>query len=184
MKYKLDIQSRQEFRAWLQQHHREQSECGVRCSRSKVHPPEVPSYLDCVEEALCFGWIDSTVSHIDGVLYQRFTPRQKGSFWSALNVARCRRLESLGLMTEAGLAVLPPHYSVTIDKDVLEALQRDPEVWRNFCSFPQLYRDIRICNLQRSRSNPVNFAKMLENLIEKTRQNKLYGAWNDDGRLL
>lgn len=184
MMHRLDICSRQEFRSWLCQHHLDEAECWVRCSRSKEPSADVVPYLDCVEEALCFGWIDSTVTHFDGVLYQRFTPRQKHSFWSALNVARCHRLEELGLMTEAGRAVLPSDYCVTIDDDIREALQRDPVVWRNFCAFPQLYRDIRICNLQRLRSNPANFSKMLQNLIEKTRQNKLYGSWNDGGRLL
>ena len=62
-------------------------------------------YLDAVEEALCFGWIDSTVKTIDGVTLQRFGKRVKNSQWTELNKERCRRLEALGLMTDSGRAV-------------------------------------------------------------------------------
>lgn len=60
-------------------------------------------YIDAVEEALCFGWIDSTVKKLDnGITIQRLSPRKKGSIWSELNKERCRRMEKLGKMTQAG----------------------------------------------------------------------------------
>lgn len=56
-----------------------------------------------MEEALCFGWIDSTVKKLDtGITIQRLSPRKKGSIWSELNKERCRRMEKLGKMTQAG----------------------------------------------------------------------------------
>jgi uncharacterized protein YdeI (YjbR/CyaY-like superfamily) len=64
-------------------------------------------YLEIVEEALCFGWIDSTLKKLpDGRLVQRLSPRRKGSHWTELNKERCRELESRGLMTDAGRKAL------------------------------------------------------------------------------
>jgi uncharacterized protein YdeI (YjbR/CyaY-like superfamily) len=66
------------------------------------------SYGEAVEEALCFGWIDSTTKTIDEARYvQRFTPRKAGSNWSAPNLERVRRLVAAGLMTPAGAVHLP-----------------------------------------------------------------------------
>lgn len=60
-----------------------------------------------VEEALCFGWIDSTVKKLsDGRLAQRLSPRKKGSHWTELNKERCRQLEERGLMTDSGRMAL------------------------------------------------------------------------------
>ena len=90
-------------------------------------------YLDAVEEALCFGWIDSTNKVIDGVRMQRFTPRKKNSLWTELNKERVRRLEQLGMMTDAGRAVLPPMgvRSFRIDPDVETSLKQ-ARVWSKF----------------------------------------------------
>ena len=64
--------------------------------------------IDAVEEAMCFGWIDSTTKKMDnGITAQRLAPRRKGSLWSELNKERCRRMERLERMTDAGRAVLP-----------------------------------------------------------------------------
>ena len=65
------------------------------------------TYNDAVEEALCFGWIDSKIDPIDDALYmQVFTPRKLKSAWSALNKARVKRLLAAGLMRPAGLRVV------------------------------------------------------------------------------
>ena len=66
------------------------------------------AYIDVVEEALCFGWIDSTLKRLpDGRLAQRLSPRRKKSHWTQLNIERCKDLESRGLMTDAGRRTLP-----------------------------------------------------------------------------
>ena len=71
-------------------------------SRSK-NPVGVLPYLDVIEEALCFGWIDSTLKKLpDGRLVQRLSPRRKNSHWTELNKQRCQELENRGLMTPAG----------------------------------------------------------------------------------
>ena len=64
-------------------------------------------YIDVVEEALCFGWIDSTLKKLsDGRLAQRLSPRRKNSHWTKLNMDRCIDLEDRGLMTPAGRRAL------------------------------------------------------------------------------
>ena len=103
----LTAKTRSEFRAWLE-HHPDETECWVALKRGRPEKPDVFYYLDAVEEALCFGWIDSTHKVIGGVRMQRFSPRKKNSPWTELNKERVRRLEKLGLMTDRGRAVLPP----------------------------------------------------------------------------
>jgi uncharacterized protein YdeI (YjbR/CyaY-like superfamily) len=75
--------------------------------RKKSSEVEGPVYDDLVEEALCFGWIDSQVRRVDDDrVMQWFSPRRKGGLWSLLNKERIARLVEAGLMTEAGQAVI------------------------------------------------------------------------------
>lgn len=99
----LEFTQRQQLRNWLQENHASAKECWVILSRSKNSPAGVLPYLDVVEEALCFGWIDSTIKKLpDGRLAQRLSPRRENSHWTELNKKRCMELESRGLMTPAG----------------------------------------------------------------------------------
>ena len=99
----LEFTQRMQLRNWLQENLASAKECWVVLSRSKNPPAGVLPYLDVVEEALCFGWIDSTLKKLpDGRLAQRLSPRRKNSHWTDLNKQRCQELESRGLMTPAG----------------------------------------------------------------------------------
>ena len=103
----LEFTQRQQLRDGLQENHASAKECWVVMSRAK-NPVGVLPYLDVVEEALCFGWIDSTMKRLpDGRLAQRLSPRRKKSHWTELNKERCRRLIQEGKMTDAGLNVIP-----------------------------------------------------------------------------
>lgn len=104
----LEFAERQQLRNWLHENHASAKECWVVMSRSKNIPAGVLPYLDVVEEALCFGWIDSTLKKLpDGRLAQRLSPRRKNSHWTELNKQRCQRLIQEGMMTEAGLKIIP-----------------------------------------------------------------------------
>ena len=104
----LSFSERSQLRAWLEANHQSEPCCWVACNRSKQARPDTLSYKDIVEEALCFGWIDSTLKKLpDGRLAQRLSPRRKGSHWTDLNLQRRRDLESQGLMTEAGRKAIP-----------------------------------------------------------------------------
>ena len=99
----LHFKNRSELRQWLKENHRKEKCCWVVTYRSKC--PEWPAipYIEVVEEALCFGWIDSTLKKLpDGRLAQRLSPRRKNSHWTRLNMDRCMDLEDRGLMTPAG----------------------------------------------------------------------------------
>ena len=103
----LEFSDRDQLRSWLEENHRTHKECWVACYRGKEPRKDALPYLAIVEEALCFGWIDSTNKRLpDGRLAQRLSPRRKNSHWTELNKERCRDLERRGLMTEAGLAEL------------------------------------------------------------------------------
>jgi hypothetical protein len=117
---------------------------------------------------------------------QRFTPRKKYSKWTELNKERVRRLESLGLMTDAGRAVLPKMgpRSFRIDPVVERAL-KDARVWAKFRRFPPLYQRIRAYNVAFYKGrDPKAYEKALANLIDHTKRGETFGEWNDYGRLL
>lgn len=104
----ITFKDRKALRLWLQANHLSERECWVASYRSKQPLPDALPYLDVVEEALCFGWIDSTVKRMgDGRLAQRISPRRKNSHWTELNILRCHDLESRRLMTDAGKKAMP-----------------------------------------------------------------------------
>ena len=153
--------------------------------RGRPISPDVFYYLDAVEEALCFGWIDSTHAVIDGMRMQRFTPRQRNSNWTELNKERVRRLEKLGLMTDAGRKVLPATgaRSFRIDPDI-EAVMKQARVWSKFRSFPPLYQRVRAGNIAfYKKRDPEMYGQMLSRLIAETKKGQMFGEWNDYGRL-
>ena len=182
----LQINNRADFREWLSLHSGDENECWVELKRGKPMYDDKFYYLDAVEEALCFGWIDSTHKVIDGKRMQRFTPRKKNSPWTELNKERVRRLEKLGLMTDAGRAVLPPMgpRSFKVDPD-MEAAMKTARCWSKFKSFPPLYQRIRAYNVVFYRKrNPAMYEQTLTHLIAATRKGQMFGEWNDYGRLL
>ena len=92
-----------EFRTWLEEHHDTTQELWVGFYKKGSGKPSI-TWLEAVDEALCFGWIDGLRRGIDDVSYAiRFTPRKRGSIWSAVNVQRVEELTSLGLMRPPGL---------------------------------------------------------------------------------
>nr|WP_251047962.1 YdeI/OmpD-associated family protein [Planococcus sp. ISL-109] len=152
--------------------------------------PGVIQYLDAVEEALCFGWIDGTRKKISDTqqLAQRLSLRKKKSNWNELNKERVRRLEKLGWMTEQGLKILPDMHpeSFTIDPDIEARLKQDQDAqaYENFLNFPELYRRIRIDNIQGYKEYDRDiFNKRLDKFMKNTKENKMYGQWDDNGRL-
>ncbi|MCR4963496.1 MAG: YdeI/OmpD-associated family protein [Firmicutes bacterium] len=133
------------------------------------------SYNDAVEEALCFGWIDSTIKHIDTLhRAQRFTPRRKGSPYSRPNIERLIWLEAHGLIhpavRESVLPIIEAPF--VFPEDILDSLRQDETVWENYRQFPEPYRRIRIAYIEAARKRPAEFQKRLNHFIEKTRQGK------------
>lgn len=185
LKNLLDIHTRSEFREWLEINSTTEKECWIAVKRGKTPPAGSLWYLDAVEEALCFGWIDSTLKNIDGVAFQRFGPRTKSGRWTELNKERCRRLEKLGLMTDKGRAACPDlDAEFMIVPEIVDAFSANPEAWNNFNSFPGLYQRVRIDNIQRVRECKELFDSRLKKLIEASEKGEMIGDWHDFGRLL
>jgi uncharacterized protein YdeI (YjbR/CyaY-like superfamily) len=98
----VHVRTRAEWRAWLQAHHDSVAEIWLVFDKRHTGQPAIP-YEDAVEEALCFGWVDSLIKRLDESRYARkFTPRKPDAKWSSINKRRWERMQAQGLLTEAG----------------------------------------------------------------------------------
>ena len=184
----LDIHTREDLYRWYQENHGKVSDFWLRVNRAAADCPGVVRYIDAVEVALCFGWIDSTMKRIDdGKPVQHFTPRRKRSNWCERNLIRCRRLVKTGEMTPAGLAVAPDlDPSIFVYEGwVLDAIKADKKAWAGYNSFPETYRRIRVDYIQHYRqSNREEEAlKALQKFVQSCHDAKMFPGWDDFGRL-
>jgi len=140
---------REEWRAWLERHHATEPEIWLVYAKKHTGKPSV-RYAEAVEEALCFGWIDTTVNRLDADHYvQRFTPRTNTRNWSKLNRERFRRMVEEGRMTDAGRAKLPADVpeprrrlpaGAKTPAFIRRALDAHPAARRNFAALAPTYR--------------------------------------------
>lgn len=180
----LHVTTRQAWRSWLAKHHRTESEVWLVYYRKETGKPRI-SYDDAVEEALCYGWIDSTVKALDRERFaQRFSPRRKASSLSQMNKERIRVLVAAEKMTKAGLDAiahaLDPkednRQEFHIPPDILEPLKENDEAWQNFQRFPETYQRIRIAFIEsRKRHGEEMFRRSLTYFIKMTAKNKRFG---------
>ncbi|MBR3212549.1 MAG: YdeI/OmpD-associated family protein [Firmicutes bacterium] len=134
------------------------------------------SYNDAVEEALCFGWIDSTNRHLDDLhCIRRFSPRKKGSAYSRPNIERLIWLEERGMLHPSVRGSVLPVINAPFEfpRDILEELRQDEEVWRNYEQFSEPYKRIRVAYIEAARKRPEEFRKRLDSFKEKTRRGRL-----------
>ncbi len=187
---KLYVHKIKDWRAWLGKNHAKTREVWLVYYKKDSGKPRL-SYNDAVDEALCFGWIDSTVKAIDQDSFcQRFSPRRKGSPCSEMNKYRAIRLIREKRMKPAGLTALEGtlgggaklhrgtirHTSLwKIPADILRALKKDPETWKNFQRFPLAYQRIRIGWIDAVRYREDVFKQRLAYFLKKTRENKRFG---------
>ena len=180
--------NRRAWRAWLKKHHKSAQEIWLIYYKKGSGKTRV-AYSDSVEEALCFGWIDSTLKPIDEKKYaQRFTPRKPKSQWSEMNRERMRRLIKARLMTPAGLAVYDNKQSnlrsrttsssskkIILPADIRSALRKNAQTWRHFQSFPLSYQRIRVWWIDAARHRPKAFNQRLQYFLKMTALNKRFG---------
>ena len=173
---KLHAKNRTEWRAWLRKNHRSAKEIWLVYYTKASGKPFI-AYSDAVEEALCFGWIDSILKkHGPDSRAQRFTPRRPGSKLSEMNKARVRNLIAAKKMTAAGLAAAGDiDAAFRVPADILRALKKDRETWRNFQRFPDSYKRIRIGWIDGSRNRQDVFETRLNYFLKMTKQNKRFG---------
>jgi uncharacterized protein YdeI (YjbR/CyaY-like superfamily) len=173
----LCVSDRSEWRAWLRSNYNSTPEIWLVYYKKHTGKPRI-SYNDAVEEALCFGWIDSTVRTLDGDRFaQRFSVRRTGSHYSQANVERVRALLKDGKVAKDVMESLPDlsGHIFTIPADILKAIKSNAKAWRNFQRFSPPYIRIRVAFIDGARNRPAEFKKRLSHLIRMTEQNKQFG---------
>lgn len=174
----LEVALRSKWRAWLRRHYRTEKEVWLVFPKKHTGRPRI-SYNDAVEEAVAFGWIDSTAKKLDEDRYaQRFTPRNPKSAYSESNVARLRAMAAKGKVVPEVLARVRPLLAEkppAVPPDILTALKADPQTWRNFRAFSDPYKRIRVAYIEGARDRPAEFAKRLRNFVAMTGKNRIIG---------
>ena len=143
----LSVVTRDEWRKWLEKNYTTEKEVWLVFYKKHTRIPSI-LYNDAVEEALCFGWIDSIIKRIDDEKFVRkFTPRKHKSTWSELNKKRAKKMIKEGKMTDAGLAHIDE--KVFSQKEIREIPVITPEiedalkahkVWETFCDLAPGYK--------------------------------------------
>jgi len=174
--------SRKAWRDWIEKNHA--TSRGVWLVYAKKHTG-LPSltYNDAVEEALCFGWIDSKINPIDDAFFmQVFTPRNLKSAWSALNKARVERLLAAGLLAAAGLAMvkaakesgtwnaLKHVEELKIPPDLAKAIKANPDAGRQWASYSPSRRKAVLYRLAGAK-RPETRARYLLDIITNMARN-------------
>jgi uncharacterized protein YdeI (YjbR/CyaY-like superfamily) len=168
----VDVRTRRAWRRWLDEHHGSESAAwlifhkrhtGIACM----------SYDDAVEEALCFGWVDSIIKRLDEDRYARkFTPRAPNSRWSTINRKRYADLKKRGLLAPPGLARLPTDRSgdpPKLSADVLppyfkERLQANAAAWNYFHSLAPSYRTMYIAWVEAAKREETRERRIRESI--------------------
>jgi uncharacterized protein YdeI (YjbR/CyaY-like superfamily) len=173
----LHVTDRKRWRAWLREHYRTEKEIWLVYYKKATGKPRI-EYNDAVEEALCFGWIDSIVKSLDQERSaQRFSPRRPGTPYSPANQERLRNLlkqrkvikevrETLGDLSDE---------KFEIPEDILNEIKANKEAWKHFQNYSDAYKRIRIGFIEGARKRPQEFKKRLRYFIKMTEKNKQYG---------
>lgn len=173
----LYVTNRKDWRAWLDKNFDKEDDVWLVFPKKASGKPRI-SYNDAVEEALCFGWIDSRIKTFDKESFvQRFSPRNPKSGFSQANKERLKWLLKRKLLhpsiEDRAKKVLEKKF--VFPSDIITAIKADKEAWKNYQSFSSAYKRIRIAYIDAARKRPREFRKRLTNFIEKTKENKQIG---------
>jgi len=171
--------TREDWREWLRDNHDKESEIWF-VFPLKASGETSISYNDAVEEALCFGWIDSTIRSLnERYKIQRFSPRNPKSSYSQSNKERLRWLADNGMIhpsvMEKVAHILKEQF--VYPEDILEEIRKDEGAWTHFQRFSESYKRIRIAYIDSAREGPEEFAKRLNNFIENTKKGKMIAGY-------
>ena len=165
------------WRDWLKKHYQTEKEIWLVYPKKGTGKPRI-EYNGAVEEALCFGWIDSLVKTLDEERsVQRFSPRKPKAKYSQANKERLRSLVEQGKVVKEALDSLGNILTEKFEfpPDILEAIQANKEAWKNFQKFSDSYKRIRIAFIDGARKRPEEFQKRLRYFIEMAEKNKMFG---------
>jgi uncharacterized protein YdeI (YjbR/CyaY-like superfamily) len=173
----LHVTNRKDWRKWLHEHHKIEKDIWLVYYKKETGKPRI-AYNDAVEEALCFGWIDSTLKSLDEQRSaQRFSPRKPKTPYSAANKERLRKLIKQRKVIKEVRETLGdlPDEKFEIPKDILEEIKANEDAWEHFQKFSAAYKRIRIGFIEGARNRPAEFKKRLRYFIKMTEKNKMYG---------
>ena len=171
----LYVTERKDWRTWLENNFDKEKEIWLIFPKKSSGKKRI-EYNDAVEEALCFGWIDSTVKSLDeDNSAQRFSPRNPKNAYSQANKERIKRLLSQKMihpsMLEKAKDVASEKFS--FPEDIIESIKKDKAAWENYNQFSDSYKRIRISYIEAARNRPEEFQKRLSNFIDKTQKGKI-----------
>lgn len=175
----LNIKTRTEWRNWLEHNFSIENEVWLVYAKKSTGEQRI-QYNDAVEEALCFGWIDSTNKTLDkDHTMQKFTPRKAKSSYSQSNIERLSWLIANNLIHRSFLKtaqeIISKEYVFPID--IIDEIKKNNTVWNNYIKFSESYKRIRIAYIESARKRPEEFTKRLNNFIKNTQVNKLISGY-------
>ena len=173
----LYLKDRTEWHAWLEEKYDKEKEIWLLFPKKGLGKSRI-EYNDAVEEALSFGWIDSTVKRVDeNFSAQKFSRRNPNSIYSQANIERLRLLVKEGKVIPSVLAVVKDilNEEFVIPADILKETKSNPQAYENFQKFSPAYQRIRIGFIDGARKRPEEFKKRSKYFIKMSEKNKMFG---------
>ena len=168
----FEAQTPEQWRRWLTAHHDSEPEVWLVFHKRHTGRESI-AYQDAVDEALCFGWIDSLIKRLDDARYARkFTPRKSESKWSSVNRKRYAQLKASGRLMPAGINRAPTDRSydaprpslLQIPPYIQEALRNHPAAWSYFESLAPSYRRMYIDWIDSAKQQETKLRRLKETI--------------------
>jgi len=183
----LHFKNRDEWRTWLEKNHNKLNEIWL-IHYKKSSSKKSVNHFDAVEEALCFGWIDSKLKKIDDERFiLKYSPRKKKSVWSKINKEKAEELIASGKMTPVGLEKIREakehglwdiaYTNLVKDRlpsDLKDALMKKTMAWNNFQKFANSYRNMYIGWVKSAKTKETR-KKRIDEVVKRSLQNKKPG---------
>jgi uncharacterized protein YdeI (YjbR/CyaY-like superfamily) len=171
----LYLTKRKDWRDWLLNNFDKKSEVWLIYPKKSTSKPRI-EYNTAVEEALCFGWIDSTVKSLDQErTIQRFTRRRPNSSYSQANKERLKWLSKKRKIHPSLISSVNRIVNEKFEypSDIIAEIKANKIAWKNYQGFSESYRRIRIAYIDAARKRPEEFKKRINNFLAKTERNVL-----------
>ena len=169
---------------WLEKNHATATELWVGFYKRDSEKPSI-TWSESVDQALCFGWIDGIRKRIDDISYQiRFTPRKRGSIWSAVNIKRAEEFARQKRMQPAGLKAFAARIenksgiysyeqrSTELSEPYAKLLKKNKAAWNFFEQQPPFYRKMIgwwIISAKKEETRMARLAKLIRESAKRKR---------------
>lgn len=183
----LYFEDRNQWRKWLEINHKKFKEAWL-IHYKKPSSKKTISHFDAVEEALCFGWIDSKLKKIDEEKFiLKYSPRKQKSVWSKINKEKAEELITSGKMTQAGLEKIEEAKKTglwdtaytnlvreKLPSDLKKSLMENKTAWNNFQNFANSYRNMYIYWIKDAKTESTR-RKRIKEVVKRVENNKKPG---------